>query len=359
MRSRARWASILAVLAVAPAVRAGGCPACSNPNLPMGGSSLGDATQSTADERSRHEVAAAVAPTLQGLFVLALTADFLPTTSSHIEDCPDLGPRCAGAMKPTPYRHNVASYGYGATLDVQYGVLSWLSVSVTAPYRALTARVHYTDLADAPYTPDPPDIHHRNETISGLADPTVAVALGDAMGPLGFSVRLGALLPLGRTLDVDPFAAGRAGVAHEHVQFGTGTVRPIAGSALGYDFGAVGVDGFFQGTLAIASNAIGYRPGQRIAGGVRLSSALGTSSARFGLGAEAAHETTETWHGSVQEEGNLGRTDVLAVVGARWSPFARWGFFGALKTPVYAHAVGAQLSYPLVVQLGVATGWAL
>jgi hypothetical protein len=279
--------------------------------------------------------------------------------SEHEEDCPDIGPACDASPPPRPYQHHLVNYAYGATLDVQYGVLSWLSVAATIPYRAVTTQVEYTDLQGNPYDPVPPDTHHRNRTITGLGDPTIAVAIGRAIGRIGFSVRLGAMLPFGRTLDQDPFVLGREGIPHEHVQFGVGRVRPLAGSAIGYDFGVVGIDGWFLATLAVAENDIGYRPGQRIGGGVRVSSALGTKTARFGVGAEILHETTETWSGLQPGDGNLGRTDVLATLGARWSPFQRWGFFGALKIPVYVNAVGAQLSYPFVAQLGVATGFSL
>ena len=41
------------------------------------------------------------------------------------------------------------------------------------------------------------------------------------------------------------------------------------------------------------------------------------------------------------------------------SPFSGWGFFGALKVPIYVNAVGAQLSYPFVLQLGAATAFSL
>jgi hypothetical protein len=279
--------------------------------------------------------------------------------SEHEEDCPDIGPACAGPAPPKPYQHHLVNYAYGVTADVQYGVLPWLTIAATIPLRAVTTQVEYTDLAGNADDPVPPDTHHRNRTITGLGDPTLAVAMGRAIDRVGFSVRLGAMLPFGRTLDADPFVLGREGIEHEHVQFGVGTVRPIAGSALGYDFGVVGVDGWFLATLAVASNSIGYRPGQRVALGARVSSALGTSSARFGIGGELAHETTETWGGLQPAEGNLGRTDVLAVATARWSPFARWGFFGALKVPIYVNAVGAQLSYPFVVQLGAATSVSL
>ena len=290
------------------------------------------------------------------MLVLALTTDFTRMKSEHEEDCPDIGPACDQSPPPQPYQHHLVNYAYGATLDVQWGALAWLSIAATIPYRAVTTTVQYTDLQGNPYDPVPPDTHHRNRTITGLGDPTLAVVMGRAIDRLGFSIRLGAMLPFGRTLDQDPFVLGRAGVEHEHVQFGVGTVRPIVGSAIGYDLGVVGVDGWFLATLAVAANDIGYRPGQRVAGGVRVSSALGTTNARFGVGSEMSHETTETWGGLQPGDGNLGRTDVLASFTARWSPFAQWSLFGALKIPLYVNAVGAQLSYPLLVQLGVATG---
>jgi hypothetical protein len=291
--------------------------------------------------------------------VLALSADFLPLATSHVEECPDIGPACASSPPPKPYNHVLHNYAYGLTLDAQYGIAPWLALSLTVPYRFMTTRVRYTDLAGNPYEPVPPDIHHRNETLTGFGDPTVAVVIGRAFERLGVSLRLGAMLPFGRTLDVNPFIAGREGLPHEHIQFGTGTLRPTIGSALAYDFGPVGLDGYVQGILSVATNSIEYKTGQRLVGGLRASGALGLAGTRFGLGVEASHETTETWDGTVQEEGNLGRTDVLGVLTARWSPFRRWGFFGAFKLPVYVNAIGAQLSYPFVVQLGGATTFSL
>jgi hypothetical protein len=90
-----------------------------------------------------------------------------------------------------------------------------------------------------------------------------------------------------------------------------------------------------------------------------VSSTLGLPRARFGIGSEVLHESTETWQGLQQEEGNLGRTDVLAVVSARWSAWSHLGVFGALKVPLYVNAVGAQLWYPFYLELGVATGFSL
>jgi hypothetical protein len=307
-----------------------------------------------------YEVAATVAPLPQRALVFAMTGDFTFMKSSHVESCPDIGPWCETQVPPPqPYEHHLQNYAYGVTLDAQYGVLPWLTVAATVPYRFVTTFVNYTDLAGSPYVPVPPDTHHRNETVAGFGDPTVALVTGQATGRLGYSLRVGAMLPFGRTLDADPFALGRLGIVHEHIQFGTGIVRPVMGSALGYDFGKVGVDAFFVGTLSLATNSIGYKPGQRIDGGFRVSSTLGVPRARFGIGGEVLHESTETWQGLQQGEGNLGRTDLLAVLSARWSVWSHLGLFGAIKVPFYVNAVGAQLWYPFYLELGMATGFSL
>lgn len=296
----------------------------------------------------------------QHVLVLALTTDFTFMKSSHVEACPDIGPWCQTQVPPPqPYQHHLQNYAYGLTLDAQYGLLPWLTVAATIPYRFVTTTVQYTDLQGNPYTPVPPDTHHRNETVDGLGDPTLALMAGQALGAFGYSFRLGAMLPFGRTLDADPFELGRLGLPHEHIQFGAGTVRPLLGSALGYDFGTWGLDAFFTGTMSVATSSIGYKPGQRIDAGFRASSAFGLSRARFGVGGEVLHESSETWQGLQQEEGNLGRTDVLAVLTARWLASSHLGLYGALKVPLYVDAVGAQLWYPFYLELGVATGLSL
>jgi hypothetical protein len=293
----------------------------------------------------------------QGIVAIALSFDVVPLATSHVEECPDIGPACASTPKPAPYTHHLDNLAYGATLDAQYGVTPWLTVAATIPYRFMTTRVRYTDLAGNAYTPSPSDTHHRNETIAGLGDPTLAFVVGRAFARLGVSIRVGAMWPFGRTLDVNPFVAGDEGIPHEHTQFGAGSVRPIVGTSLAYDFGRVGVDAFMQATLAIAANAIGYEPGQRLTAGAHVSSTFGASSVRIAAGVELLHESAESWSGVVEQDGNLGRTDVVVALLGRWSPWSRWSVFGALKVPVIVDAVGAQLSYPFAAQLGIATAW--
>ena len=88
-------------------------------------------------------MAAAIAPIPPHLLVFALSTDFTRMASAHEADCPDLGPACDGPKPPTPYNHDLVNYAYGATFDAQYGILPWLSVSTTVPYRVVTTQVRY------------------------------------------------------------------------------------------------------------------------------------------------------------------------------------------------------------------------
>lgn len=292
---------------------------------------------------------------------VALTLGGSVFHTSHVAACPDLGPECARPVGAPvePYQHKQVIVAADAVLDVQAGITSWLAITATVPVRTNTSRVRYYALDGRELQPDPPDTHHRNRTLAGFGDPTLLAVVGTTVGRWGVGFRVGSMLPLGSTLDDDPYRAGREGRTHEHVQFGSGTFRPVVGSSLGVDLGAVGVDAWFLTTVAAYANAAGYRPGHRIGGGTRVSSALGTKTWRVGTGLEIMRETREDWNGAQNSDGNLGRTDVLAVLTTTWSPSPGWGAFAAIRVPLYVNVVGAQLQYPAVAQLGIATSFRL
>jgi hypothetical protein len=73
------------------------------------------------------------------------------------------------------------------------------------------------------------DIHHRNETYTGLSDFRFLVAhrINGIFGKNGrLDVALGTSLPVGET-EGDPLTAGKIGEKHMHIQFGTGTFDPL------------------------------------------------------------------------------------------------------------------------------------
>jgi hypothetical protein len=210
-----------------------------------------------------------------------------------------------------PYRHLQRLTLADLTVTVARGWSPGAGLEVMASLRGVRDRIRYETPGGAPYVPHDPDLHHRNETRVGLGDPQIAVHL--ARQGLGWDLafRAGASLPLGRTED-NPFAAGRDGVRHQHVQFGTGTVDPIlrldAARPLGR--GRIDLEGFAR--LVVDENARGYQAGHRVHLGGGFGADVAGTHVRAGV--RLAREQAEHWDGRLETEGNLGRTDLLAGV---------------------------------------------
>ena len=62
----------------------------------------------------------------------------------------------------------------------------------------------------------------------------------------------------------------------------------------------------------------------------------------------------ERWDGLVEEEGNLGRTDLMLDTALAWLAPRRWAVSLGARFPVYTQAVGAQLSTPAIFLVTVA-----
>jgi hypothetical protein len=83
---------------------------------------------------------------------------------------------------------------------------------------------------------------------------------------------------------------------------------------------------------------------------------------RAGLAGDVINEQPERWHGLVQQDGNVGRTDILVGVNASHALDALTLMF-SLKIPVYQHFIESdghrlhgetQLTYPALVTIGAA-----
>ena len=133
------------------------------------------------------------------------------------------------------HRHHVALSTYRIGVGVQYLLGDTWSLHANFPYavRNQEASIEWID----PVTSEDKqailrsrDIHHRNETYTGLSDADLFLGYkirglfktGDAL-----SARLGTTIPIGNT-EENPWELGDAGIEHLHIQFGTGTFNPIA-----------------------------------------------------------------------------------------------------------------------------------
>lgn len=312
------------------------CAGCSNPNLPVA-----------------HGTSAALLP---GEVSATLNLTMTTVNIVHSEHCPDIGPICAERDEP-PQLHDQDFYIAEMRPVLGVGVTERLGLEAHVPLRFTRTTVVFRRLDGTAFTPDYVNIHHRNETLMGLGDPWVSGRGAWKVGDVSFVGRVGASLPLGRT-EKNPFALADEGLTHQHIQFGTGTINPVLSLDAAGTLGRFRLQGYGQTQLALYRNGHGYQAGNRFTAGTSAETAL-VGRLRLALGADVLNEQPERWDGEVQQEGNVGRTDVLAS-GALSFPLGPMGVALSVKVPVYQHFLQVkhqhdrdpgQLKYPAIVNL--------
>jgi hypothetical protein len=273
--------------------------------------------------------------------------------TTHESECPDIGPICDVRDEP-PQIHDQRFTVGELRASVAYAFTKALGAELQVPLRLNHTTIQFRSLDGTPITLDYENIHHRNETLFGLGDASVLGRYTFPLGAVRLSTRAGFTVPLGNTVE-DPFALGEAGLPHQHVQFGTGTVQPLLGLEAEHTWDFWSARAWGQAQLSLAENSHGFRAGHRfglgVSGEVRLVGAL-----RASAGADVANEQPERWGGVVQQDGNLGRTDVLVGGGLHWGTRAvQLGL--TFRIPVYSYIIGheGQLEYPGLLNLHVGT----
>jgi len=270
----------------------------------------------------------------------------------HEAGCRDLG-ACEEVPAQPTFFHDQNLYPAELRLSGEYGLDRVWGIEAQLPLRVIRTTIKYTDQSGAPYEPLDPDIHHRNETIFGVADPWILVRAGTTLDHWWVAARAGASLPLGRT-EANPFALGDRGLRHQHIQLGSGTFDPVGVVEASRLFGAVQLQLFTQAHVPVYENEHGYRAPWRIYGGGSVGHSIaGDVSGSFGL--EGSHEAAERWDGHMRQDGNLGRSEVLVAAALRYRAGATELSLSA-RAPVWRHIVigdepPGTLSSPLILSL--------
>jgi len=267
----------------------------------------------------------------------------------HIEDCPDIGPTCAKEPRPEAYWHDVTTLVSEFPLELSYGVLPWLAVEARVPLRVVSVWPRYATLAGAELPII--DEHHRRETLAGPADPWVTARVAGTASRVSASARLGLSLPVGRT-EPDPFALGRLGLPHQHIQFGSGTVMPVLGGFVQRAWSRVEVG---LGALAVASladNEHGYRAPSRAFVSLRVTAPFRDGKLRPFVATDFNLESSELWHGRVGDEGPTERADFLVGGGLLYQLAKFWSIDATFRVRAAKLAHGSTLDYPGFLQVG-------
>ena len=157
--------------------------------------------------------------------------------------------------------HRVTLNIHRYELDTNYGIRQGLQAFFRVPYDVKAQRVRYTTLDGAPFIPPYGDIHHRTETLTGISDPTVGVEWSRGSQWVfggGFT------LPAGHTVP-NPIILGREGLKHEHIQFGSGTFRPLLSAQWVRPISRMTLVARSEATLSLYENNRGFRAPTTIA----------------------------------------------------------------------------------------------
>jgi hypothetical protein len=270
----------------------------------------------------------------------------------HEAGCRDTS-ACGEVPVQQTYFHDQHLYPLELRLSGEYGLSKTFGIEAQVPFRSVTSTIEYTDANGVHYEPLDPGIHHRNETVFGVADPWLLLRVGTAVQKWWLAARPGVSIPLGRT-EENPFALGDRGLRHQHIQLGSGTIDPVLIIEASRAFEAVQLQFFAQGQAPLYENREGYRAPWRVYGGGSVGRKL-VSDLSGSLGVEASHEAAERWDGEVRQDGNLGRTELLLAATLSYRLGATELGLSA-RIPVWRHIVTGDeppgtLSSPVILSL--------
>ncbi len=337
MSSFARFSlAIAAALGVlSGSLQALACAGCRNPSLATSRGSEG--------------------PLPSGAFRLGASLTGSTVHVVHEAGCADLE-SCEEVPVQPVHLHDQHLYPLELRLSGEYGIDRTFGVELQAPLRVVTTRVKYTTPDGAPYEPLDEGVHHRDEAVWGPADFWLLLRVGTLLDSWWLAARPGVSLPVGKTSE-NPFALGDRGQRHQHIQLGSGTFDPVLVLEASRDFAPLTFEAFAQGQASLYENSHGYQAPWRVSVGAALGTKLAYKLSGA-LGGEVFHDSAERWEGVIRQDGNLGRTEILASVALRQQVGA--GLFNlSARFPLWRDIVVGEeppgtLSSPVIVSLGYA-----
>jgi hypothetical protein len=308
------------------------CAGCRNPNLPI--------TRLSTVHLAPGEVRASAVVSASTLNVVHQAGCVDPT------DCREV------PVQPR-FLHDQSIQPGEVRAVAELGLTRRLGVEVQIPFRVTRTTVQYRSLTGQPYQPLDPDVHHRNETLAGLADPWLLGRWGRSVAGTALTVRAGASIPLGGT-EEDPFALGAEGRRHQHIQFGSGTFDPLLLLDLSRTIAPIDLSAYGQAQLTLHQSSKGFRAGNRYFAGAQAGALL-AARVTTSLGLDLLTERPERWAGAIQQDGNLGRTELLGALTVS-RPLGRTVASLVARFPLYRHIVEGdeakgRLSSPLALSL--------
>lgn len=275
---------------------------------------------------------------------------------SHVAACPQVDPAGCAAEPLPDHRHEVGITFARVSLLATFGIGHDLSLEAELPFDGKFLSAEYTTLDGGAFEPPYGDIHHRDETLSGIGDPVVAIRWDRGLGrDVRIGVRAGISLPIGDTTE-NPDPLAMQSLPHQHMQIGSGTFNPVVGLLGSWAPGRWGLFGRVDAVLPFYESGEGYR------GGLQVDAALGPGyrlrPGLFGFGQVAlSHTGEETWDGEPNE--SSGRDALRLVLGGNVALSGRWRVGPVVQLELASRAVGGSFEQPFTGTLTFTYGHAI
>ena len=255
------------------------------------------------------------------------------------------------------HRHDLDIVFLQHRLESRYGLSEFLEIGAEFPFRITIIEATFSDAAGNELQ-DFSSVHHRDEVVAGIADPSLKAHMHLLQPKAATDSRLvlsaGLGFPLGKT-EENPFKAGAEGRDHQHMFFGYGVFTPRAGLRWTQPFSQWSFTIWGDSIFAVYENAEGYQPPSTHVIGTGAQSSFGLENWWFGLEPRMMMEVPARWDGERAE--NSGRSDLLGGFMAGVALGSGWSLSGDLQTTLVSFSQrGNQMNLPLVGVMSVFWG---
>ena len=115
--------------------------------------------------------------------------------------------------------------------------------------------------------------------------------------------------------------------------------------------------GWLRVKAALDENSKGYQAGEQVSAGLAVNPTFGFERWSFTGQVELFHEGPSQWGG--RDARNSGRTDLLANLGASWTPTPDWTLQVVARMPWNLEARGGQVELEPILSFGITRSWSL
>lgn len=143
------------------------------------------------------------------------------------------------SSQPVPNEHFVSLDWFRTEVQAAWSFAEDWDAELAVPYDVKRVRARYELPDGTDYDNPVAGIHHRDETLEGLSDLRLVFShRWSALLFEGDTLRVGAgfTIPTGHT-EANPYERAALGIEHQHIQFGNGTVDPLARADYAIAFG--------------------------------------------------------------------------------------------------------------------------